>query len=84
VTSRAVIDTEPNYQSEPPTDYEYDSHQHSDASDSSRELLPIAERHVVDEVDVGEAIAFAYPTERDYDIDDEPHMFDDGLPSDQD
>ena len=84
MTSRAVIDTEVNYQSEPLTDFEYDSHQDGDESDSSRDILPIADRHVTDEVDVGEAIAYAYPTEWDYDVDDKRHMFDDGLSSDED
>ncbi|KAH7417377.1 hypothetical protein BKA64DRAFT_636745 [Cadophora sp. MPI-SDFR-AT-0126] len=84
MASRPVIDAEPETQGEPPIDYEYDSHQDSDASESSRNILPITERHVLDQVDVGEAIAFVYPADWDYDIDDERHMFDDGLSSDED
>ncbi|KAH6709167.1 hypothetical protein BKA61DRAFT_678069 [Leptodontidium sp. MPI-SDFR-AT-0119] len=67
------------------TDYEYYSYGAAHDSDDSfhnREDVPITEREIVDLVDMGEMIAVAYPVGADYDVNDERHMFDDGLSGD--
>lgn len=67
------------------TDYEYDSHssQETDTHWQSGDEVPISDRRVINEVDVGEAICFAFPVDMDYDVNDECHMFDEDLSDDE-
>lgn len=67
------------------TDEEQDSYQYDSEEEDkywreySEDEIPICDRHVLDSVDLGKAINFAFPVEMEYDISEESHMFDEEL-----
>jgi hypothetical protein len=73
------------------TDYEYDSHRsvtpenEECPEESDYEVPDFNGRHINVPIDMGEAIALAFPVDMDseYDINDERHIFDDGLEDDE-
>jgi hypothetical protein len=72
------------------SDYEYDSHsiplsQDSDTPDWHYDPLPedMGERNAETAVDMGEAIAFAFPLVMEYDLHDQRDALDDGLSGDE-
>jgi hypothetical protein len=72
------------------SDYEYDSHsiplsQDSDTPDWYYDPLPedVGEINVETAVDMGEAIAFAFPLVMEYDLHDQRDALDDGLSGDE-
>lgn len=63
------------------TDYEYMS-DHSPYYSTTEDEIPIGDRKVVTHLDMGEAIAFAFPVDE-YEDDEERDIFDDGLTDDE-
>jgi hypothetical protein len=66
------------------TDYSYESHYSQDSEDwTSNDEIPISDRLVLNSINMGEAITFAFPVNVNYDVDDERHMFDEDLSDDE-